>query len=288
VGAVLVGGFAVLAIGGSAIAPYSPTDVVTPPDAAGLFMRPPGWHHLLGTTRVGQDVLSQLVIGSRSALAFAFMAGGATALVGGALGMISGWWRSWPDALLMGAADLMLAVPRIPLLVLAGLYAGNSRLVLVMALTLIFWPGPARVVRAQVLSLRRRAHVKAAVGFGAGAGHVLRRHLGPEVGLILVERFVTAAAVAITLQAGLLFLGVGDPRTVSWGQMIQEAQGYPTTLATWAWTWWLLLPPVVAIMSVVLGLTLIGTVLEERVNPRLGRHPAGGPPTRRRHGAITR
>jgi peptide/nickel transport system permease protein len=126
-------------------------------------------------------------------------------------------------------------------------------------------------VRSQVLSLRRRAHIKAAVGFGATTGQVLRRHILPEVGLILTAGLVSAAGRAVAFEAGLAFLGLGDPSRASWGAILRDANDFGGIFFTDAWKWWLV-PPLVAISLLLLGVTFVGVGLEQRINPRLTRH----------------
>jgi peptide/nickel transport system permease protein len=132
----------------------------------------------------------------------------------------------------------------------------------------------ARIVRAQVRTLRSRAHLRAAVGFGAGTFYIVRRHLVPELAPILIAGFVVAAERAVVLEAGLAFLGLGDPSRKSWGSIMHDALGFSSLFLTDAWRWWLL-PPIVALGIFVLGLTFLGMALEERVNPRLRRHAGG-------------
>ena len=132
------------------------------------------------------------------------------------------------DAVLMRVVDLVLVVPKVPLLIVIGTYAGPGLTMLSLIIALTGWPPTARIVRAQVLSLRRRAHIKAAVGFGGTPGQILRRHILPEVGLILAAGLVGAAGRAITFEAGLAFLGLGDP---SPGQLGLPSCATPSTSA---------------------------------------------------------
>ena len=238
---------------------------------AGRPLEAPSAAHLLGTNGVGQDLASQLLNGARVSLFVAVLAGGGTLLIGALVGMVAGWAGGLVDAILMRVVDLVLVVPKVPLLIVIGTYAGPSLPVISLIIALTGWPPTARIVRSQVLSLRRRAHIKAAVGFGATSGQVLRRHILPEVGLILTAGLVGAAARAIAFEAGLAFLGLGDPSRASWGAMLRDAIGFGGLFFTDAWKWWLV-PPVVAISLLLLGVTFVGVGLEQRINPRLSRH----------------
>lgn len=268
VGVAIVTLVALVAIAGGFLSPYRPTEL------AGQPLQPPGGGHLLGTNGVGQDLASQLVSGARVSLTVAVLAGSGTVVVGGLVGMLAGWLGGSVDAVAMRVVDFVLVIPRLPLLIVLGAYAGPSLWVISVAIAATFWPGSARVVRSQVLSLRRRAHVKAALGFGAATAHVLRRHLVPEVALILVAGLVSAAGRAVMLEAGLAFLGLGDPSRASWGQTMRGALDFSGVFYTPAWTWWLV-PPLVAITVLLLGVTFLGVGVEQRVNPRLARHRSG-------------
>lgn len=270
-GAAVVGGlilavYVLLILFGSDLAPYGASSL------AGASLQPPGRHHLLGTNLLGQDIASQLVLGTRASLLVALLAGAGTVLVGGLVGVTTGWFGGWYDAVLMRATDLVLVLPKLPLLLLVGALTGGSVLGLAAIIPLLFWPSTARILRAQVLTLRNRTHLRAAEGFGAGTGHQLRRHVLPALALLCVAEMIPAAARAVALQAGLAFLGVGDPSEPSWGGMIRDAVGFPALFITPAWSWWLL-PPVLALVALIVAITLIGTAAERVLVPRLSRHP---------------
>lgn len=248
------------------LAPYRPTAL------AGRPLHPPDWTHPLGTNGVGQDVLSQLVFGARVSLLVAVLAGMGTLVVGALVGLVGGWVGGRTDAGLMRVTDVVLAIPRLPLLIVVGAYLGPTLMNISAVIALTFWPAGARVVRSQVLSLRRRAHLTAAVGFGATTWHVLRRHVIAEVGLILAAGLVASAERAVMLEAGLAFLGLGDPTRTSWGAIMRDALDFQALFYTEAWLWWLV-PPVATLTLLLLGITFLGIGLEERINPRLSRHP---------------
>ena len=265
----LLGIFVLLALLAPYVAPFRATAL------AGDPLEVPDWTHWLGTNLIGQDVMSQLLYGAQVSLFVALTAGGGTLILGALVGVSSGWAGATIDNLLMRVVDLVLVVPKLPLLIVLGAYAGQSLVAVAVIIALVSWPPTARVLRAQVLSLRRRTHLKAAIGFGAGAFHMLKRHILPEVGLLLLAGLISAAGRAVMLEAGLAFLGLGDPSRASWGAMIRDALNFSGLFFTWSWTWWLL-PPVAAIVALLLCLTLMGTALEQHINPRLSRHEAGG------------
>lgn len=264
-GAVIVGLFVALLLFGSYLAPFTATEL------AGRSLEPPGGRHLLGTNQLGQDIASQLILGARASLLVAVLAGAGTVVLGSIVGVTAGWFPGWPNAVLMRVTDLVLVLPKLPLLLLVGALTGGSVLGLSVVISALFWPIAARIIRSQVLSLRTRTHVRAATGFGAGTRHQLRRHILPDLALLSVAEFIPAAGRAVALQAGLAFLGVGDPTEPSWGGMIRDAVAFRAVFITSAWTWWLV-PPVLALVALIVGITLLGTAAERRLSPRLARH----------------
>ncbi len=265
VGLAIVAVFVGLALAAPWLSGYRTTEL------AGSPLEPPSAAHWLGTNGVGQDLASQILNGARVSLFVGVLAGGGTLLIGALLGMVAGWAGGVVDAVLMRIVDLVLVVPKVPLLIVIGTYAGPSLTVISVIIALTGWPPTARVVRSQVLSLRRRAHIKAAVGFGGTSGQILRRHILPEVGLILSAGLVGAAGRAIAFEAGLAFLGLGDPTRASWGAILRDANDFGGLFFTDAWKWWLV-PPLVAVSLLLLGVTFLGVGLEQRINPRLARH----------------
>jgi peptide/nickel transport system permease protein len=264
IGLTIVAVFVGLALAAPWLAQYRTTEL------AGSPLGRPSATHWLGTNGVGQDLASQILNGARVSLFVAVLAGGGTLLIGALVGMVAGWAGGVVDALLMRVVDLVLVVPKVPLLIVIGTYAGPSLTVISLIIALTGWPPTARIVRSQVLSLRRRAHIKAAVGFGGTTAQILRRHILPEVGLILTAGLVGAAGRAIAFEAGLAFLGLGDPTRASWGAILRDALDFGGLFFTDAWKWWLV-PPIAAVSLLLLGVTFLGVGLEQRINPRLTR-----------------
>jgi peptide/nickel transport system permease protein len=260
VGLGIVGAFALLAVVAPWLAPYRVTAL------AGDPLEAPSLRHLLGTNSVGQDLASQLLAGARTSLWVAVVAGGGTVVIGSAVGGIAGWTGGLTDAVAMRLADVILVVPAVPLLIVIGAYTSPSLGSISVIIALTSWPVFARIVRAQVLSLRQRTHIRAAVGFGATTARILRGHIAPALTPVLVAALVGAAERAIIIEAGLAFLGLGSG-DVSWGSAIRDALAFRGLFFTNAWSWWLL-PPVVAISVVLVGVALVGSAVDERVDPR--------------------
>ena len=247
------------------LAPHDPSAYVGRP------LEAPGWEHLLGTNDVGQDILSELIYGTRVSLIVAVAAALLTLCISVLVGTLAGLLGGWTDALLMRAVDVLMIVPRLPLMIVIAAYAGAGLEVIVLVIALLGWPGSARVVRAQVLSLRCRAQVDAARSFGGGIGHIIWRHLVPELGPILAASFVGRANSAVMMEASLAFLGLGDPSLKSWGLMTRYALNAPDFFFSSRWLWWLL-PVGISLTLLLLGFAFLGIGLEEWANPRAQRH----------------
>ena len=256
--------FAALAVLAPVLAPYDAKAIT------GSSLEPPSAEHLLGTNDLGQDILSGIIRGSRTSLAVALGAAVLTVATGTLVGMICALAGRWVDVVLMRLVDMLLALPLLPLLVLVAALVGPGRAGLILVIGLLSWPETARLVRSQAMTVRQRGFVGAARGFGARPWHVVRRHLGPALGPLVVTSFVVVAGSAAFLDAALAFLGLGDPTAVSWGQMLIRALRHPGLYFTPMWVWWVL-PPGFAIALVVLGFTFLGVGLEPRLNPRTGR-----------------
>lgn len=165
----------------------------------------------------------------------------------------------------LGLWGLLVALPFAALALLSrDLLAGTGGLIIILAL--FGWQGGARIIRSQALSLKERGHVTAARGFGAGRWYIIRRHLLPDLGSLLVVDFVYCVRRAVFLQAGLAFLGLGDPGIVSWGTVISDAFDWVAYRNTWVW--WLL-PVGLALSLTIVSITLIGQALETALDPRL-------------------
>lgn len=260
----LLAGYTLLAIGAPWIAPYDPAAFVGPPFEA------PSPRHWLGTNDVGQDILSEMIYGTRVSLLVALSAAAASLGVASVWGALAGYVRGWPEVLLMRTVDVVLAMPHLPLMALLAVYLTPGMGTIVLTISALAWPIPARIVRAETLSLRSRDYVAASRLLGAGTGHVIRRHLLPALAPVLLATFVGLAGRAVMVEAGLAFLGLGDPTTKSWGAIMRAATSYSGIFFTPHWVWWLG-PAGLNVGLLVLAFTLIGMGLESWLDPRLQR-----------------
>ena len=246
------------------LAPYGPTAIT------GDAFESPSAAHLLGTNEAGADLLSRLIWGARTTLTVAISASGLVLAVGVVVGLTAGLRGGLLDAALMRLVDVMLGLPVLPLLIFVGALAGPSLSTSILMIGAFLWPQTARIVRSQALSLRQRGFVGMARGFGGGPGYVIRRHLVPALGPVIAANLVFVAGLAVGIEAGLSFLGLGDPSAVSWGADLQRALATGQSQLGSLWLWWLL-PFGVALTFAIFALSLVGVALEPRFNPREGR-----------------
>jgi len=259
-GMAALGVIVILAVFAPFIAGYDPT-AQTP-----FALEPPSRAHLLGTNHVGQDVWSQLVYGARVSLLVGFSVACLSTLLSALLGSSAALIGGLYDKVVMRVVDAFITVPAIFIMILVAAYLGSSLWVLVILLSLLGWQAGARIVRAQALSLKEENHVLAARCFGAGNRYLILRHILPDLGPILLVEFIFSMRRAIFMQAGLAFIGIGDPGTVSWGMMMNEAREF---IFLNAWLWWLL-PAGLILSLTIVAITFIGHSLEPAMDPRLG------------------
>jgi peptide/nickel transport system permease protein len=256
----LIGLFAFLAVFGSLVAPYDPRASST------AVLEAPSLSHPLGTTEAGADVLSQVLVGARVSIVVGFAAALISAVIGAAVGLTGGYFGGWIDRVLDAFENWFLVIPQIPLMIVLARLLSPSLSVLIAVIGLTSWAGTARVVRAQVLTLKERPFVERARALGASDLYVIRTHVMPNTAPLIFANTVLIVAIAILSEAALAFLGVGDPSSISWGTMLENAFG---SGAPSAGAWWYVIPPGLCITTLVLAVALLGFLFEEYVNPRL-------------------
>lgn len=237
--------------------------------ATGEPLAPPSAGFPLGTDEDGRSVLDLVIQGSQISLFVGLMATVISVVIGSLVGIAAGFYGRWIAALLVAVTDWFLVIPFLPLaIVLAALIGqGSTNLWLIaFVIGITTWPGTARVVRAQVLTVKQRPYVERARALGASNRQLIGRHILPNVFPLIFANTILVVAVAILTETTLSFLGLGDPFAVSWGSMLESAfaEGAISLGA-----WWYLIPPGLAIVLVVLGFTLCGYALDEVFDPRL-------------------
>jgi peptide/nickel transport system permease protein len=221
---------------------------------------------LLGTDQRGRDIAALFVAGIRVSLLVGIFATLIATFLGASLGLAAGYLGGWVDAVIMRGVDLLLSIPLLPILMALAALWGKGLWQLILILSVFSWMGSARTIRALTLSLRDAQYIEDLRGIGAPPGYILRRHLLPETLPVLLASMTLGVPGAILSEAGLSFLGLSDPRVISWGRMLHEAQSFG---AFTAGAWWMLLPPGLGIALLCLVFLDLGKYLEERIDPRL-------------------
>ncbi len=223
---------------------------------------------LLGTDYSGADVFTQTVYGSRISLFVGLLSAGIGIGIGLVVGLLAGFLGKIVDEVLMRFTDMMLVIPGLPLLIVLVAVIGPSILNIIIVIGFLGWMGFARIIRAQVLTLRERPFIEAARASGAGPGRIIVKHVFPNIVSLTYVNLALSVPAAILTEAALAFLGLSDPSVSSWGHMfyIVEVSG---SLAHFPPAWWWVLPPGFGIALVSLSFILIGYALDEIFNPRL-------------------
>jgi peptide/nickel transport system permease protein len=259
--------FFLVAIFADQLATHDPTDILFTPSYDLASDRRPGQDgFILGTTSLGRDLWSQLVYGSRSALLIGLTAAFVVALIGTVVGLVAGYFGGLTDTILMRAADVAFGIPFLPFVIVLAAFLEPSIWNVVIAMALVLWRDTGRVIRSQVLSLRTRAYVEAARVSGSSDLKILARHIAPNVLPLSFLYGTIAIGWAILTEASISFLGFGDPQTISWGYMLQDAYA-SQALSKGAYYWFV--PPGICIILIVTAGFFISRGYEEILFPKL-------------------
>ena len=243
------------------VTPYDPSHL----DAWHVLL-PPSARHWFGTDELGRDVFTRVIYGARVSLKVGFVAVGLAVLIGTSVGLVAGFYGGWADSLLMRLVDIMLCFPTFFLIlaVIAMLEPSIWYIMIIIGLT--GWMGVARLVRAEVLTLREREFVLAARGLGASDFRIIVHHILPNALSPVLVTATLGVAGAILTESALSFLGIGvQPPTPSWGNILTAGKEYIE------FAWWLSLFPGLAILVTVLAYNLLGEGLRDALDPRLNR-----------------
>ena len=218
--------------------------------------------HLLGTDHLGRDILAQLVYGARISLIIGLVAASISLVVGVVLGSIAGYFGGWADILISRLTDMFLIIPAFFLIIIVVATLGSGIVYVMIVIGLTAWPTSARLMRAQAMTLRERTFIQALRALGETGPRILFRHIIPNGIQPLIANATLDIASAILIEAGLSFLGLGDPNKATWGRMIFDGR---TSILT---AWWASIFPGLAIVFTVLGFYLLGDGISYVLNPR--------------------
>lgn len=258
-GAVILAVFALLAA-------FGPLLVGDPQALVGIPLQPPSAAHWLGTTGQGQDVLAQLVVGTRVSLLIGFGVGLSVVLIGALVGVAAGYFGGRVDGALSLLFNVFLVLPGLPLAIVIAAYLPSGPTTLAFVLIVTGWAWNARVVRAQTLAQRRRDFVAAAIVAGESDWRIITREILPTMTSLLLAQVIGSTVYAIGAQVGLEFLGLGDVSAVTWGTNLYWAQNDSAILTG---AWWTFAPTGFCVALVGFGLTLLNAGFDEVTNPRL-------------------
>ena len=250
IGVVIAVVVVLVALVGPAVTPHPPNLTVSPPFATASSAHP------LGTDFLGRDVLSRLLAGGRDVLALAVAATALTYLIGGAAGILAGLKGSWPDAILMRSADVLLAFPPLIFLLVIATGVGQSLFALVVAIAIIQAPGLARILRSAVLEVSTHGYVEAAVARGESTGALIRREIIPNILGVIAADIGLRLSFSILLLASVSFLGLGvQPPDADWARMVSE------NLSGISQQPWAVLAPVILLAALIIAINLVADAL---------------------------
>jgi peptide/nickel transport system permease protein len=260
-GVVLIALFLFLVVFGSVLAPHDPIQ----PNVA-LKLQPPSSTYWFGTDELGRDVFSRVLSGAKYSLGIAFIILSIAVVVGTLVGLIAGYVGGLVDELLMRLTDLFLAFPALVLAMAIAATLGRNLQNTVIALTVVYWPWYARLVRGQVLWLKEREFIEAARAIGASPWRIVGRHILPNTLAVIIVQLTLDVGYAVLATSGLSFLGLGaQPPTPEWGTMIAGARTFFRD------AWWYMTFPGLALTLTVLGFNLLGDGLRDFLDPRTRR-----------------
>jgi peptide/nickel transport system permease protein len=231
-------------------------------------LSPPNSQFWFGTDWQGRSVLSLTIWGSRVSLIVGLAATLITVVIGTGIGLVAGYYGGWKETGLMRLTDWFLVIPFLPLAIVLSVILKPSLYTVIFVIGITSWPSTARVIRAQVLTLKTRGYVERSRALGSKDFRLVTRHILPNVGPLIFANTVLIVAIAILTETTLSFLGLGPDPTVniSWGTILEQAFGQGAAFSGY---WWWIVPPGVAIVLLVLSFTMIGYALDDILNPKL-------------------
>jgi peptide/nickel transport system permease protein len=275
-GIIVIGIYVVFAIIGPWVAPFDPSA------RSEDILQPPSWHHLLGTTHIGQDIFSQILVGTRGVMYVGFLAGAVATALSVLVGVTAGYLGGASGESLSAFSNVFLVIPALPLIIIVTSSlpgSGDTTIALIIGAT--SWAWGARILRAQTLSLRHRDYVEAARSSGEKGWRIIFFEILPNLTAVIASGFVGTVIFAVMSEITLAFIGVSGSTDWNWGTVLYWAQ---SQLAIDQKAWWWFVPAGLAIALLGTGLALLNFGIDEFVNPRL--RGSGGHSIRTRHGRV--
>jgi len=253
--------FFIIAFFGPKIFPYSAIDV-----AKGPMLTKPSTEFWFGTDHLGRDLFGAIISGTKTSLIVGFSAAFISIFVGTTIGLTSGFVGGKIDQILMRLTDGMMVLPKLPLIMVLSALMGTNIRNIILVIGFTGWTGTARLVRSQALSIRERPYIERARSIGAGNLYIMYKHVLPNVFPVIFAQTILATSSGILAEASLSFIGLGDPLSVSWGQILNGAF---VNGAVSIGAWWYFVPAGMAIILLVISFTFVGYSFHEILNPKL-------------------
>lgn len=257
--------FVLVALFAPWIAPHDPWEMVYDSEGAFASLRPPSLEFPVGTTHLGYDLFSQLVLAARTTLLIGVVSGAISILIGANVGLIAGYYGGKIDEVLMRLTDILYGMPFLPFIIVLIALFGRKLEFVILAIVLIIWRTSARVIRAQTIAIKQRQFITAARARGCSDMRIIYRHILPNLLPLLLLYAAFNIAWSIITEASASFLGFGDGETISWGGMLYELWLSGKTRVAW---WWFAAPSL-CIVLLVTSLVFVSRAYEEVANPRL-------------------
>ncbi|MHA1850297.1 MAG: ABC transporter permease subunit [Candidatus Thorarchaeota archaeon] len=227
----------------------------------------PGYH-LMGTDQLGRDVFSQMIIAVRITLLVGIVATAMSVVIGTVVGLVAGYYGGIVDSFLMRFTDIFFVIPSLLLMIIMAAVLGPSIVTLILVIGLFSWSSTARIVRGQVLTIKERAYIERVRAVGGGDVYIMSKHVLAAVAPLVVANTILVTAWAILSEVVLDFFGLGDPAMISWGTMLYLAFNAGSMSNN---LWWLVFPPGIMVIFLLLGVSMVGYAMDEIVNPKLRR-----------------
>ncbi|MDI3477271.1 MAG: peptide/nickel transport system permease protein [Thermoanaerobacterium sp.] len=235
---------------------------------SGKSLEPPSSSHWLGTDDLGIDLWAQVCSGARISIIVGFGTALLAGIGGSMIGIFSGYFGGITDKIIMRLTDIMIVLPDLPMMIVLGAFFGPSMKNIILVLALFSWTIPARIVRSKILSMKQEKYILAAKSYGAGFIYLTIKHFLPGILPLVMVSVIRLVSKAIVAEAGLSFLGLGDPTSKSWGLILNHAINFRGIYFTDYWKWWVV-SPLVAITILVAAIAFISRDLEKVLNTKL-------------------
>lgn len=234
---------------------------------SGGSLESPSRIHWMGTDDLGLDIFAQICHGAAISMLVGFLTATLAGMGGSVLGILAGYYGGWVDKLITSLSDVMMSIPRLPLMIVLGAFFGPSLINIILVITLLSWVGPARTARAKILSMCHETYIIAAKSYGASFLHLVVKHFIPGILPIMLVSMLRIINHAIVAEAQLAFLGLGDPLSKSWGVILNRSINFSGIYFTEFWKWWIM-APLTALMLLVISMAFINRDLEKNVNTK--------------------